>query len=92
MTTPKYRTDAQACSCPGFWYRRTCKHYRAYRDAVSLVEAQDAVNTAWSPIPAHIAGIGVSPVVGLSQVQVSRIRSVNGAGYDGSTAREGRNE
>ena len=80
MTTPKYRTDAQACSCPGFWYRRRCKHYRAYREAVALVVAQDAVNTAWSPI------------VGLSQVQVSRIRSVNGAGYDGSTAREGRND
>ena len=27
VTTPKYRTDAQACSCPGYWYRRTCKHY-----------------------------------------------------------------
>ena len=80
MAAPKYRTDAQACSCPGFWYRKTCRHYRAYRDAVSLVEAQDAANTAWSP------------VVGLSQVQVSRIRSVNGAEYDGSTAREGRNE
>ena len=47
VTTPKYRTDAQACSCPGFWYRRTCRHYRAYRDAVSLVEAQDAVNVTW---------------------------------------------
>ena len=81
MAAPKYRTDAQAYSCPGFWYRKTCRHYRAYRDAVSLVEAQDAVNTAWPP------------VVGLSQVQVSRIRSVNGAGYDGSTARgEGRDK
>ena len=36
-----------ACSCPGYWYRRTCKHYRAYRDAVVLVEAQNAVNLAW---------------------------------------------
>ena len=36
-----------ACSCPGFWYRRTCKHYRAYRRAVSLVAAQDEVNVAW---------------------------------------------
>ena len=80
MAAPKYRTDTLACSCPGFWFRRTCKHYRAYREAVALVVAQDAVNTAWSP------------VVGLSQVQVSRIRSVNGAGYDGSTAREGRND
>ena len=47
MTTPRYRTDLTACSCPGFWYRRTCKHYRAYRRAVSLVAAQDAVNVAW---------------------------------------------
>ena len=40
MTTPaepKYRTDGQACSCPGFWYRRTCRHWRAYRDAVSTI-------------------------------------------------------
>ena len=26
MIAPKYRTDAQACSCPGYWYRRGCKH------------------------------------------------------------------
>ena len=47
MTTPKYRTDARACSCPGFWFRKTCRHYRAYRDAVALVVAQDAVNVTW---------------------------------------------
>ena len=47
MTTPKYRTDSLACSCPGFWFRRTCKHYRAYREAMALVVAQDAANTAW---------------------------------------------
>ena len=47
MTTPKYRTDLSACSCPGFWFRKTCRHYRAYRDAVALVVAQDAVNAAW---------------------------------------------
>ena len=47
-----------ACSCPGFWYRRTCKHYRAYREAVALVVAQEAVNKAWSPIPANMAAIG----------------------------------
>ena len=23
-TAPKYRTTTQACSCPGYWYRRTC--------------------------------------------------------------------
>ena len=45
MTTPKYRTDDLACSCPRLW--RTCKHYRAYCDAVALVRAQDAVNLAW---------------------------------------------
>ena len=45
--TPKYRTDFRACSCLGYWYRKDCKHYRAYRDAVDLVEAQNAVNLAW---------------------------------------------
>ena len=35
--TPKYRTDAQACSCRGFWYRKTCRHWRAYREAQALV-------------------------------------------------------
>ena len=44
MTTPKYRTTTQACNCPGFWYRRTCRHIIAYREAVALVEAQNAVN------------------------------------------------
>ena len=70
MTTPrapKYRTDTQACSCPGYWYRRTCKHYRAYGEAVSLVVAQDAAKTAWSPIHAMFACIGVSPVVGIGR-------------------------
>ena len=47
MIAPKYRTDSRACSCPGFWFRKTCKHYRAYRDAVSLVPAQDAANVTW---------------------------------------------
>ena len=42
-----YRTDAQACSCPGYWYRKTCRHWRAYREAVALLEAQDAVNASW---------------------------------------------
>ena len=42
MTTPRYRTDARACSCPGYWWRRDCKHVRAYREAVALVLAQDA--------------------------------------------------
>ena len=46
-TAPKYRTTTRACSCPGFWFRKTCRHYRAYRDAVALVVAQDAVNAAW---------------------------------------------
>ena len=46
MIAPKYRTDLTACSCPGFWYRRSCKHYRAYREAVSLLETQNAVNLA----------------------------------------------
>ena len=58
MIAPKYRTDAQACSCPGYWYRRTCRHYRAYRDAVSLVQAQDVFNQAWSPIVDRLSGMG----------------------------------
>ena len=43
-TAPKYRTTTRACSCPGFWYRRTCRHYRAYREAVALVAAQNSAN------------------------------------------------
>ena len=58
MTTPKYRTDAQACSCPGFWYRKTCRHYRAYRDAVALVRAQDAVNVTYKVQPLHFSSTG----------------------------------
>ena len=41
------RTDLKACSCTGYWYRRTCRHIIAYREAVALVQAQDAVNKAW---------------------------------------------
>ena len=46
MMTPKYRTDLKACSCLGYWYRRTCRHHRAYREAVALVLAQEALNMA----------------------------------------------
>ena len=46
-TTPKYRTTTQACSCLGFWYRRTCKHYRAYGEAMALVMTQNAANLTW---------------------------------------------
>ena len=60
--TPKYRTDALACSCPGFWYRKTCRHYRAYCDAVSLVEAQDAVNKSYSHHTRKVCGYGESPI------------------------------
>ena len=72
--TPKYRTDARACSCPGFWYRRRCRHIIAYREAVALVQAQDVFNLTWdtakgsnvavrgsqgdSTIPANTADIG----------------------------------
>ena len=45
-TAPKYRTTARACSCPGYWYRKTCRHIVAYRGAVALVVAQDAVNAS----------------------------------------------
>ena len=47
MMTTKYRTDLKACSCPGYWYRRACKHITAYREAVSLVLAQNAANVTW---------------------------------------------
>ena len=47
VTTPKYRTDARACSCLGYWWRRSCRHYRAYGEAVALVAAQNAVNVTW---------------------------------------------
>ena len=45
--TPKYRTDLKACSCPGFWWRKTCRHWRAYCDAVALVLAQNEANVTW---------------------------------------------
>ena len=41
------RTDLKSCSCTGYWYRRTCRHIIAYREAVALVQAQDAVNLAF---------------------------------------------
>ena len=59
---PKYRTDSQACSCPGYWYRRTCRHYRAYAEAVALVLAQDAVNKAFLSIPGNLPCMGVSTI------------------------------
>ena len=81
MTTPKYRTTTQACSCLGFWYRRTCKHYRAYREARALVQAQDAVNldTAEGRRGARYAwGHGMAPP-GLSggRAAVSKVTSCN---------------
>ena len=48
-TAPKYLTTTQACSCPGYWFRRTCKYYRAYGEAVALVQAQNAVNSPCMP-------------------------------------------
>ena len=50
LTPPKYRTDSQACSCTGYWYRNTCRHWRAYRDAVALVVAQDVFNVTWDTV------------------------------------------
>ena len=47
MIAPRYRTDAMACSCKGFWFRRSCKHIIAYRGALALVLAQNAVNLTW---------------------------------------------
>ena len=81
MAALKYRTASLACSCPGFWFRRTCKHYRAYREAVALVVAQDAVNTAchryattcplsvfhrsWDCLRSRSLGFGLSTVLGM---------------------------
>ena len=61
VTTPKYRTDTRACSCLGYWWRRSCNHFRAYREAVALVLAQDTFNRQWSPVPDNLSSIGVSP-------------------------------
>ena len=61
MTTPKYRTDAKACSCPGYWYRRTCRHYRAYGEAMALVVEQDKANKAFSSQGATSASWEKSP-------------------------------
>ena len=58
MTTPKYRTDTRACSCPGFWYRRRCRHIIAYREAVALVHAQDAYNLKSATVALKDAGRG----------------------------------
>ena len=76
-TAPKYRTTTQACSCPGFWYRRTCKHVIAYRDAVALVAAQDAVNLAWqTPM-----GDSLSPIGGAGQTPIpANLTPMGGAG------------
>ena len=49
-----------ACSCPGYWWRRTCRHYRAYRDAVALVLAQDVFNQTYSPIGVKLTPMGES--------------------------------
>ena len=65
MMTTKYRTDLKACSCPGFWWRRSCKHIIAYREAVSLVMAQNAVNVTWDT--AKGAGGAVRGCEGLSE-------------------------
>ena len=43
----KYRTDLAACSCPGYWFRKDCKHHRAYREAIALVKDQDVFNMTW---------------------------------------------
>ena len=55
MTTPKHRTDAQACSCPGYWWRRSCRHIIAYREAVSLVLAQEVFNKAYKVQRLHFS-------------------------------------
>ena len=55
-----HQLSLKACSCSGYWYGRTCRHIIAYREAVALVQAQDAVNQAWPPIPLNLRSIGQS--------------------------------
>ena len=74
MTTPKYRTDSRACSCAGFWYRRTCRHYRAYAAAVALLVAQNAVNETYSPIGVNLTPIGVLTIPDILSGMVNRHR------------------
>ena len=72
MTTPrapKYLTTTQACSCLGFWFRRTCKRYRAYGEAVALVLAQDAVNKAYKVQPLHQQESDLSTTAGSTGCQ-----------------------
>ena len=57
-TAPKYRTTTQACSCLGFWYRRSCRHIIAYREAVALVLAQEVFNKAYKVHPLHFSPAG----------------------------------
>ena len=74
-TAPKYRTTTRACSCPGFWYRKTCRHYRAYREAVSLVVAQNAANASWD------TARGASGAVPASQGSVATTDTHEVCGY-----------
>ena len=60
------RTDLKTCSCSGFWYKRSCRHIIAYREAVDLVQAQDAVNLAWDK------GGGGNVAVRASQKELER--------------------
>ena len=62
-TAPKYRTTTQACSCLGFWYRRTCRHWRAYGEAVSLVAAQNAVNVTWDTAKGSNGALRAKPIL-----------------------------
>ena len=45
-TEPKYITTAAACSCPDAWYRRgrVCKHVKAIRQALELLDSQERHN------------------------------------------------
>ena len=73
MTTPRYRTDALACSCPGFWYRRSCKHFRAYGEAVALVLAQDAVNLTWDTAQGGSTAVCGSHGVNIPERELERV-------------------
>ena len=76
MTTPrapKYLTTTQVCSCPGYWYRRTCKHFRAYREAVALVLAQDSANLAWDTARGGNGAVRGSHGVNILERELERV-------------------
>ena len=73
-TAPKYlHRLLRSCSCPGYWYRRTCKHFRAYREAVALVLAQDSANLAWDTARGGNGAVRGSHGVNILERELERV-------------------